>query len=74
MHLEKGINALQNVDKQGAMANLSAAKQAMTGFFPEAMEHFEEGMKALSGGDISGVIMHLQLAGQSVNCRSKNGY
>ena len=26
MHLEKGINALQNVDKQGAMANLSAAK------------------------------------------------
>ena len=41
----------------------------MTGFFPEAiLRPFEEGMKALSGGDISGVIMHLQLAGQSVNC------
>ena len=38
------------------MANLIAAKQGTTGFFLEALKHFEEGLKALSGGDINGVI------------------
>ena len=34
----------------------------MTGSSPEAIKHFEEGMKALSGEDINSVIMDLQLA------------
>lgn len=52
------------------MANSSAAKQAMTGSSPEAIKHFEEGMKALSGGDINSVIMNLQIAvNQSISDR-----
>jgi hypothetical protein len=44
------------------MANLSVAKQAMTGSSPETIKRFEEGMKTLSGGDINSVIMDLQIA------------
>jgi hypothetical protein len=66
MHLEEGIKALQNGDKQGAMTHLSAAQQAMSGVSAEAIKHFEEGMKALSGGDIKGAIMHLQFADQAL--------
>lgn len=38
------------------MTHLDAAKQAMTNSSPEAVKHFEEGMKALAGGDINGAI------------------
>jgi len=38
------------------MTHLNAAKQAMTNASPEAVKHFEEGMKALVGGDINGAI------------------
>ena len=66
MHLEEGIKALQNGDKNGAMTHLSLAQQALSGSSPEAIKHFEEGMKALSGGDIKGAIMHLQFADQAL--------
>jgi hypothetical protein len=38
------------------MTHLTAAKQAMTNASPEAVKHFEKGMKALAGGDINGAI------------------
>jgi hypothetical protein len=38
------------------MTHLNAAKQAMTNASPEAVKHFEEGMKALAGGDINRAI------------------
>jgi hypothetical protein len=61
MHLAEGIKALQSGDKEGAMTQLTAAQQAMSGS-PEAIKHFEEGMKALSGGDSDSAIIHLQVA------------
>ena len=36
------------------------AKEAMTNASPEAVKHFEEGMKALAGGDIIGAITELK--------------
>lgn len=38
------------------MIHLNAAKEAMTSDSPEAVKHFEEGMKALAGDDIFGAI------------------
>ena len=66
MHLEVGIKALENGDKQGAMTHLTAAQQAMSGVSAEAIKHFEAGMKALSDGDSSGALMHLKLADQAL--------
>jgi hypothetical protein len=36
----------------------------MSGSSPDAIKHFEEGMKALENGDSNGAIMHLQVAEQ----------
>lgn len=63
--LEGGIKALQSGDKEGAMTQLTAAQQAMSGS-PEAMKHFDEAMKALDNGDTNGAIMHLQFAEQAL--------
>jgi hypothetical protein len=38
----------------------------MSGSSPEAIKHFEEGMKALESGDFKGAIMHLQFADQAL--------
>jgi hypothetical protein len=38
----------------------------MSGSSPDAIKHFEEGMKALESGDSNGAIMHLQIAEQSL--------
>jgi hypothetical protein len=64
--LEDGIKALQSGDKEGAMTQLTAAQQAMSGSPPESIKHFEEGMKALESGDSKGAIMHLQFADQAL--------
>jgi hypothetical protein len=64
--LEDGIKALQAGDKEGAMTQLTAAQQAMSGSPPESIKHFEEGMKALESGDSKGAIMHLQFADQAL--------
>ena len=48
------------------MIHLNAAKEAMTNDSPEAVKHFEEGMKALESGDSKGAIMHLQFADQAL--------
>ncbi len=46
------------------MTLLDTAKQAM---IPrEAMNHFEQGMKALENGDSKGAIMHLTAADQAL--------
>lgn len=45
MHLEEGIKALKSGDNQAAMTHLDAARAAMVP--GEAMNHFEQGMKAL---------------------------
>jgi hypothetical protein len=57
---------LQSGDKEAAMTQLTAAQQAMSGSSPEAIKHFEEGMKALESGDSKGAIMHLQFADQAL--------
>lgn len=62
--LEDGIKALESGDKEGAMTQLKAAQQAMSGSSKDAIMHFEEGMKALEGGDSNGAIMHLKVADQ----------
>jgi outer membrane protein assembly factor BamD (BamD/ComL family) len=62
--LEDGIKALQSGDKEGAMTQLTAAQQAMSGSSQDAIMHFEEGMKALESGDTDGAIMHLKVADQ----------
>jgi len=62
--LEDGIKALESGDKEGAMTQLKAAQQAMSGSSPDVIMHFEEGMKALEGGDSNGAIMHLKVADQ----------
>ena len=36
----------------------------MSGSSPDEIMHFEEGMKALEGGDSNGAIMHLKVADQ----------
>jgi hypothetical protein len=64
--LENGIKALQSGDKEGAMTQLTAAQQAMSGSPLESIKHFEEGMKALESGDSKGAIMHLQFADQAL--------
>ena len=64
MQLEGGIKALQSGDKEGAMTQLTAAQQAMSGSSLDAIMHFEEGMKALESGDTDGAIMHLKVADQ----------
>jgi DNA/RNA endonuclease YhcR with UshA esterase domain len=64
--LEDGIKALQSGDKEGAMTQLAAAQQAMSGSPLESIKHFEEGMKALESGDSKGAIMHLQFADQAL--------
>ena len=46
------------------MTQLIAAQQAMSGSSPDAIMHFDEGMKALKNGDSNGAIMHLQVAEQ----------
>ena len=66
MQIEGGIKALQSGDKEGAMTQLTAAQQAMSGSSPESIKHFEEGMKALESGDSKGAIMHLQFADQAL--------
>ena len=64
MQIEGGIKALQSGDKEGAMTQLTAAQQAMSGSSPDAIKHFTEGMKALENGDSNGAIMHLKVADQ----------
>jgi exonuclease VII small subunit len=57
MDLQEGIKALKSGDSQAAMSHLDAAKQAMVP--GEAMNHFEQGVKALENGDLNGPIMRL---------------
>jgi hypothetical protein len=41
---------------------LNAAQQAIAGESDQAKMHFSEGMKAFSGGDSNGALMHLKAA------------
>ena len=61
-----GLKPCKVADKEAAMTQLTAAQQAMSGSSPEAIKHFEEGMKALESGDSKGAIMHLQFADQAL--------
>jgi hypothetical protein len=46
------------------MTHLDAARAAMVP--GGAMNHFEQGMKALENGDSNGAIMHLTAVGQAL--------
>jgi hypothetical protein len=48
------------------MTHLSAAQAAMSGASPNAIMHFDEGMKALQAGDTNGAITHFNAADQAL--------
>ena len=49
-----------------ANTHLNFARQAMNTTANDALKHFEEGMKALDGGDMNGALKHLKLADQAL--------
>lgn len=51
MHLEEGIKALESGNIQAANMHFDFARQTMVNSPTSAVEHFEEGMKALGAGD-----------------------
>ena len=48
--------------KAAASTKLTAAQQAISGESDQAKMHFNEGMKAFSGGDSNRALMHLKAA------------
>ncbi|MGB8026606.1 MAG: hypothetical protein WCE95_03265, partial [Nitrososphaeraceae archaeon] len=58
----EAIKVLESVDKAAASTKLTAAQQAISGESDQAKMHFNEGMKALSGGDSNRALMHLKAA------------
>jgi hypothetical protein len=70
LHLEAGIKALQGGDKQGAMAHLNAADQALNGMTSTSAQtgkmHLDQGIKALQSGDQQGALMHVSAAAQAL--------
>jgi hypothetical protein len=58
----EAIKSLESGDKTSALVELNAAQQAIAGESDQAKMHFNEGMKAFSGGDSNGALMHLKAA------------
>ena len=57
---------MQSGDVGGARTHLTAAQEAMTNSPPDAIRHFEEGMKAFDSGDNGAGIMHLNIANEAL--------
>ena len=70
IHLEAGIKALQGGDKQGSLAHLDAADQALDGMTSASAQtvkmHLDQVIKALQSGDQQGALMHLNAADQAL--------
>jgi hypothetical protein len=58
----EAIKSLESGDKTSAFVELTAAKQVISGESDQAKMHFNEGMKAFTGGDSNGALMHLKAA------------
>lgn len=58
----EAIKSLESGDKTSALVELTAAKQAIAQESDQANMHFNEGMKAFTGGDSNGALMHLKVA------------
>jgi len=58
----EAIKSLESGDKPSALVELTAAKQVISGESDQANMHFNEGMKAFTGGDTKGALMHLKAA------------
>jgi hypothetical protein len=62
MQILEAIKVLESGDKAAASTKLTAAQQAISGESDQAKMHFNEGMKAFSGGDSNRALMHLKAA------------
>jgi len=58
----EAIKSLESGDKTSALVDLTAAQEVIAGESDQANMHFNEGMRAFSGGDSNGVLMHLKAA------------
>ncbi len=58
----EAIKSLEIGDKSSALVELTAAQEAIAGESDQAKMHFNVGMKAFSGGDSNGALMHLEAA------------
>ena len=58
----EAIKSLEIGDKSSALVELTAAQEVIAGESDQAKMHFNEGMKAFSGGDSDKSLMHLKAA------------
>lgn len=58
----EAIKSLEIGDKSSAEVELAAAQEAIAGESDQANMHFNEGMKAFTGGDSANALMHLKAA------------
>jgi exonuclease VII small subunit len=66
MNLEEAVKALEGGNKDAALANLSAAQQAISGEFEQVKMNLEEAVKALEGGNKDAALANLKAADQAL--------
>jgi hypothetical protein len=67
MHLDEAIKYLQAGNKDAAAIHLDNGHRDISSVSTDAQELFEAGMKSLSIGDSSGVLLHLNAADEKLS-------